>query len=74
MISLELFLSNQSSSPFQKMGWNFSIFNDYVIAYDVIGHDDIGHPVVRTDSSGLALFGIKNRLVIGGLQKKWWPI
>ena len=52
------------------MGWNFSIFYDYVIAYDVIGHDDIGHPVVWTDIAGLGLYGIKNRLIISGLQKK----
>ena len=46
--------------------WNFFIFNDYVIARDVIGHDDIGHLVVRTDNSGIGLYGIKNRLVIYG--------
>ena len=59
MISLEIFLSNQNLSLFPKMDWNFSIFNNNVIAYDVIGHDDIGHPVVRTDNFWFALFWIK---------------
>ena len=47
----------------------FGNFSDYVIGHDVIGHDDIGHRVVRTDNSGLDLYGIKNRLVVGGLHK-----
>ena len=46
----------------------FENFSDYVIGYDVIGHDVIGHPEVGTDNSGLGLYGIENRLAIGGLQ------
>ena len=46
----------------------FINFKDYVIAHDVIGHDVIGHPEVRTDNFGLGLYGIENRLAIGGLQ------
>ena len=46
----------------------FINFKDYVIAHDVIGHDVIGHPEVGTDNSGLGLYGIENRLAIGGLQ------
>ena len=47
----------------------FENFSDYVIADYVIGHDVIGHPEVRTDNSRIGLSGIKNRLVIDGLQK-----
>ena len=55
------------------MGWNFFIYHDYVIGDDLIGHDDIGSPVVRTDNSGLALHkSIKNRLVVNDLHKKLW--
>ena len=68
MISLELFLSNQSSSLFQKMGWKFFIFYDYVIAHDVTGHEVIGHSEVRTNNSGLDLYGIENRLIVHDLE------
>ena len=47
------------------MSWNFFIFYDYVIARGVIGHDDFGHPVVRTENSGIGQY---NRLTIYGLQ------
>ena len=65
-----LFWASHDSSLFQKRACQFDHFSDYVIGHDVIGHDDNGHPVVRTDNSGLALHGSKNRLVIGGTQKK----
>ena len=63
-----LFGLSQSSSFFHKLVPQFINFKDYVITDDVIGHDVIGHPEVGTDNSGLGLFGIENRLAIGGLQ------
>ena len=65
-----LFWASHDSSLFQKWACQFDHFSDYVIGHDVIGHDDIGHPVVWTDIAGLGLYGIKNRLIISGLQKK----
>ena len=69
-----VFLSFQDSSLFQNWLWNFSIFHDYVIAGYVIGHDVIGQSVMESENSGLGLFIIENRLVIDGLDKKYWPI
>ena len=68
MISFVLFWSNHGSSLFQKMGWNFFIFYDYVIAHDVTGHDVIGLSEVWTDNSGLGLYGIENRLAVHDLE------
>ena len=46
------------------------IFNDYVIAHDVIGHYVIGHPDITNESFGLSLLNAENRSVIHGLHKK----
>ena len=67
---MAVFRSSPDSSLFHKLVCKFDNFNDYVIVHYVIGHDVIGHPEVGTDNSGVALYDIKNRLVINGLQKK----
>ena len=66
--NLAVLWPSSDSSLFQKTMRKFENFSDYVIGYDVIGHDVIGHPEVGTDNSGLGLYGIENRLAIGGLQ------
>jgi len=70
--NLAVFRSSADSSLFQKLVCKFDIFNDYVIVHYVIGHDVIGHPDIWSDNSRPNLYGIENRLVLRGLQKKRW--
>ena len=51
---MSLFGANKAARQlkhFSEKGSNFFIFHDYVTAHDVIGHDDIDHPVAWTDNS-----------------------
>ena len=59
--------------PFSKNDAEIWKFSDYVIGYEVIGHDVIGIPVVHTDNTGVGQYGIENRLIIHGLQQMFWP-
>ena len=56
-----MFRSSPDSSLSQKIVCKFDNFDDYVIAYDVIGHHVIGHSEIRTDNSELGLSGIANK-------------
>ena len=58
----------QYSSLFQKIHPQLQNFDDYVTPYDVIGHYVIGHPDIRTETFGLGVNRVENRLIIGGLQ------
>ena len=57
----------KSSPPISSY---FSIFYDYVITTHAVGHDVIGHPDIRNESSRVDQPGTEVRFTLPGTDKK----